>query len=173
LSRPDKAVVVRTAAKTATVPALDASTLVQLRLDERLRNETFTPGLPGIVSGMTASLLVSVFALVLSALSFAVNLWVCRRATIRGRKPVLAFIDKPGASRTIRDIGNGPALNVLVAQRQSGQWFNPVRVRPLAKIKLSRWRGWRALTIWVLVLSTQTLRDEIHFNLGKRSRTYV
>ena len=82
---------------------------------------------------MTASFLISVFALVLSALSFAVNLWVGRRATIRGRKPVLVFIDELDASWTIRNIGNGPALNVLVAQRQSGQWFNPVRVRPLAK----------------------------------------
>ena len=33
----------------------------------------------------------------------------------------------------MRNIGNGPALNVIVAQRKDGQWFNPVRVRPMAK----------------------------------------
>jgi hypothetical protein len=33
----------------------------------------------------------------------------------------------------LRNVGNGPALNVLVAQKRiGGDWFNPVRVPPLA-----------------------------------------
>jgi hypothetical protein len=32
----------------------------------------------------------------------------------------------------LQNVGNGPALNVLVAQRQKGQWFNPVIVPPLS-----------------------------------------
>lgn len=83
---------------------------------------------------MSISVVISVVALVLSATTFGVNLWVGHRAAVRARKPVLVFVDDPGAGCwTLQNIGNGPALNVIVAQRQDGEWFNPVRARPLAK----------------------------------------
>jgi hypothetical protein len=33
----------------------------------------------------------------------------------------------------LQNVGNGPALNVVVAQRNWGQWFNPVLAPPLAR----------------------------------------
>jgi hypothetical protein len=82
---------------------------------------------------VTVSILISALALLVSAGSFAVNLAVGHRAAVRGRKPVLVFVDEPGDCWTLRNIGNGPAINVVVAQRKDGRWFNPVRVRPMAK----------------------------------------
>ncbi len=93
---------------------------------------------------MSVSIAISVMALVLSATSFAVNLWVGHRAAVRARRPVLAFVDDPDAGCwTLRNIGNGPALNVVVAQREAGTWFNPVRLHPLAKdqVVLLEWLG--------------------------------
>lgn len=82
---------------------------------------------------MSASVLIAGLALAVSLMSFALNLWVGHRAAVRSRKPVLVFVDEPDRGWTLRNIGNGPALNVIVAQRKDGQWFNPVRVRPMAK----------------------------------------
>jgi hypothetical protein len=34
----------------------------------------------------------------------------------------------------LKNIGSGPALNILVAQKRvGGEWFNPVRIPPLSK----------------------------------------
>lgn len=93
---------------------------------------------------MSISVVISVAALVLSAATFGVSLWVGHRATVRARKPVLAFVDDPATDCwTLQNIGNGPALNVFVAQRQDGEWFNPVRVRPMAKdqVQALEWLG--------------------------------
>ena len=50
------------------------------------------------------------------------------------RKPVLTFVYDDETGWNLRNIGNGPALNVIVAQKDvGGQWFNPVRVSPLTK----------------------------------------
>lgn len=84
-------------------------------------------------TGMTVSVIISIFALTFSVASFAVNLRVGQLSAIRGRKPVLVFVDEPDRCWVLQNIGNGPALNVTVAQRQAGHWFNPVRVRPLGK----------------------------------------
>jgi hypothetical protein len=48
---------------------------------------------------------------------------------------VLVFVDdREELCWVLRNVGNGPALNVVVAQReQEYGWFNPVRVPPLAK----------------------------------------
>ena len=67
---------------------------------------------------MSISVVISVVALVLSATTFGVNLWVGHRAAVRARQPVLVFVDDPAAGCwTLQNIGNGPALNVIVAQR--------------------------------------------------------
>jgi hypothetical protein len=62
----------------------------------------------------------------------------------RAPKPVLVFVDEPEQGCwVLRNVGSGPALNIVVAQRQDGEWFNPVKVPPLvsgASYKLS-WLG--------------------------------
>lgn len=76
------------------------------------------------------SAILSFVALIVSVFAFNLS----RRATVLGRKPVLVFEYDGNRGWILRNVGSGPALNIIVAQKQpSGAWFNPVRVPPLAK----------------------------------------
>ena len=83
---------------------------------------------------MNAAILISVASVAIAFASLVVNFVLNHRAAVRARKPVLVFVDE---SRTwvLRNVGNGPALNVLVAQRDANKktWFNPVLVPQFAK----------------------------------------
>jgi hypothetical protein len=82
---------------------------------------------------MSAALFISAVSVAIALASFVVNLWLNQRASVRARKPVLVFVDDPKQGCwVLRNVGTGPALNVLVAQRQEGRWFNPVLVPPFA-----------------------------------------
>jgi len=81
---------------------------------------------------MTAAL--SSTALLLSVVTFAINYRQGRRSAILTRKSVLVFEYDGDSGWTLRNVGAGPALNVVVAQKRvGGEWFNPVRVPPLSK----------------------------------------
>lgn len=83
---------------------------------------------------MDASTLLAGLAIGISVITFVVGSWRGQQAEARARKPVLVFVDDPGETCwVLRNVGNGPALNVLTAQRKGGQWFNPVKVPPLGK----------------------------------------
>ncbi len=83
---------------------------------------------------MGAALVISLASVALAFASFIVNFALNRQAAVRARKPVLVFVDDPDQGCwVLRNVGNGPALNVLVALRASGHWFNPVRIPPLSK----------------------------------------
>jgi hypothetical protein len=83
---------------------------------------------------VSPALFISTVSVAIAFLSLAINLVLNRRAALRARKPVLVFVDDPEQGCwTLQNVGNGPALNVIVAQRAGGQWFNPVRVPPFAK----------------------------------------
>jgi hypothetical protein len=50
--------------------------------------------------------------------AIAAQLEAAERAAVLARKPVLAFVDDPeGGAWKLRNVGKGPALAVLVAQR--------------------------------------------------------
>ena len=83
---------------------------------------------------MSTATVIAIVSVAIAGSSFVINLWMGQRAAVRARKPVLVFVDDPERQCwVLQNVGNGPALNVLVAQRQSGQWYNPVLVPPLAK----------------------------------------
>ncbi|MBC8093046.1 MAG: hypothetical protein H7Y15_14125, partial [Pseudonocardia sp.] len=47
------------------------------------------------------------------------------------RMPVVVFVWDPAAKIwSLRNIGNGPALNVIIAQHDRDGWYNSVRVPP-------------------------------------------
>jgi hypothetical protein len=52
------------------------------------------------------------------------------RASIR---PVLVFEYSSNEGWKVNNIGSGPALNALVAQKEGGLWINPVRIPAMAK----------------------------------------
>lgn len=73
-------------------------------------------------------------ALLVSVVTFALNYRHSRRNAILARKPVLVFEYDGESGWILRNVGVGPALNVVVAQKRvGGEWFNPVRVPPLSK----------------------------------------
>jgi hypothetical protein len=75
----------------------------------------------------------AVVAIVVSLASFMISFAWSRQSTIAGRRPILVFVYDGMRGWTIRNVGNGPALNVLVAQKRvGGEWFAPVRIPPLA-----------------------------------------
>jgi hypothetical protein len=50
--------------------------------------------------------------------------------------PVLVFVYEPHKGWFLRNVGNGPALNVVVAESDRYEnWLNPVRIPPLGKDK--------------------------------------
>jgi hypothetical protein len=83
---------------------------------------------------VSIAIVISAVSVVIAFASLVLNVLLNHRASVRARKPVLVFLDDPEQGCwVLQNVGNGPALNVLVAQRESGEWFNPVRGRPLAK----------------------------------------
>lgn len=80
------------------------------------------------------SAILSATALIVSLFTFVLNYRFARRSAILGRKPVLVFEYDGNIGWTLKNVGAGPALNTIVAQKRvGGEWFNPVRVPPLAK----------------------------------------
>jgi hypothetical protein len=83
---------------------------------------------------MDASTILSAVAILVSVCTFGLSFWFTWRSSIAAKRPVLVFIYDGSTGWLLRNIGGGPALNVIVAQKRvGGEWFNPVRVPPFAK----------------------------------------
>lgn len=83
---------------------------------------------------------ISIAALLLSAITFGLAHRASKAAERRSRIPVLVFVYDPLSGWQLHNVGNGPALNVEVAQKvvggeRAGAWINPVRVPPLGRDK--------------------------------------
>ncbi len=81
-------------------------------------------------------IIISTLAILLATVSFVVSLWHSWRSEVISRRPVLSIEYVGDSGWHLRNIGNGPALNALVAQKRGGiagqgEWFNPVRVPPI------------------------------------------
>jgi hypothetical protein len=83
---------------------------------------------------VSAALFISAVSVVIAFASLVLNFVLNHRSAVRARMPVLVFVDDPDEECwVLRNVGNGPALNVVVAERAGGKWFNPVRVPPFSK----------------------------------------
>jgi hypothetical protein len=83
---------------------------------------------------MDPSTVLAALAIAVSVITFALSFWFNWRSGVAAKRPVLVFEYDGSSGWTLRNIGGGPALNVVVAQKRiGGAWFNPVRVPPLAK----------------------------------------
>jgi hypothetical protein len=80
--------------------------------------------------------ILSGIAVIVSVFTFGLSFWFTWRSAVAAKRPVLVFVYEPSTGWVIRNIGGGPALNIVVAQKRiGGKWFNPVRIPPLAKDK--------------------------------------
>src|SRR5262245_55869944 len=78
---------------------------------------------------------VSVVALVVSVGSFGLSYNLSRQSAITSVRPVLVFQFDVNNGWSVRNVGNGPALDVLVAMKthETADWTQPMRVPPLSK----------------------------------------
>jgi hypothetical protein len=78
---------------------------------------------------------VSVAALVVSIGSCALSYNLSRSSAITSVRPVLTFQFDVNSGWSIRNVGNGPALDVLVAMKTDDgtDWTQPMRIPPLSK----------------------------------------
>ena len=70
----------------------------------------------------------AIAALVVSLLSIAISAFASRRTDLRARMPVPVFVYHTQTGWILRNVGNGPALYVIVAQKAGGDWLGPKRV---------------------------------------------
>jgi len=78
----------------------------------------------------------SVAAFAISALTLGSSFRVWQLGDRRSRIPVLVFLLVPDRGWTLRNVGNGPALNIVVARKAShtdSSWLDPTRVPPIAR----------------------------------------
>ncbi len=81
---------------------------------------------------MGPSVWIAILALVFSVVSFVISYRLSVVSERSGLRPVVVFVYKEGAGWFLRNIGKGPALNILIAKRsETGEWYAPVRVPPL------------------------------------------
>ena len=77
---------------------------------------------------------ISIVAVLISFASLAISFWQRCGSAITGAKPALVFVFDNAGGWRLRRVGEGPALNVIVAKKRvQGGWFNPVRVPPVPK----------------------------------------
>jgi hypothetical protein len=81
-----------------------------------------------------AKWILSALPLVLSITALLISFLGYRLTAVRNVKPAIVVSYSTESGWHLKNVGNGPALNVLVAQRrEAGAWFCPVRVPPLAQ----------------------------------------
>jgi|SRR5579864_5731105 len=80
-----------------------------------------------------AKSILSGVAILVSLVTFVLSFTYTRRAERIAVRPILAFVYDGSVGWSIKNIGNGPALNVIVAQQAGSQWFNLVRIPPMKK----------------------------------------
>jgi hypothetical protein len=71
---------------------------------------------------------IAILAFIVSAISY----WLSLKTSISDIRPVLVFVYDGRKGWMLKNIGKGPALNIIVAQKKHETWFNPVRIPPLS-----------------------------------------
>jgi hypothetical protein len=113
-------------------------------------------------------------AFFMSALTLGLSYRVWQLGDRRSRIPVLVFLLEPDRGWILRNVGNGPALNIVVARKAShgdAPWLDPTRVPPIARdgeLVL----GWLVPGNDVAVLGA-TYQDFLGADTSRAGRTYT
>jgi hypothetical protein len=85
---------------------------------------------------MKPETVVATAALLFAVISFLISFYSASVAGRRARMPALIFTyDLTYHQWVLRNVGNGPALDIVVAQRDKkrSKWYMPVRIPPMGK----------------------------------------
>lgn len=78
-------------------------------------------------------ILFSGIAVVVSVIAITVSYFSARKARITGIRPVLVFCFNSGCGWSVKNIGNGPALNIILALLDADErWISPEGIPSLA-----------------------------------------
>lgn len=80
--------------------------------------------------------IVAVIALALSVVTFAFSQRSARATDRRSRIPVLVFVYDPNGNWFLRNVGNGPALNIVLAvkaRHEDERWQDLTRIPPISR----------------------------------------
>jgi hypothetical protein len=115
------------------IAGADAGNQSALRLPQQRRGTAQALGV--IFEGQTVDWkqYVSVAALVFSLVSFGFTYSLSSRSAVTSVRPVLVFEYDQADGWSVRNVGNGPALNVLIASKSASDWQQPVRIPPVQK----------------------------------------
>ena len=74
---------------------------------------------------------ISIAAVIVSISALFVSFYFSRKALQTSVSPILVFVYDKNKGWCLENVGNGPALNVTVADGNINEWFKPVRCYPL------------------------------------------
>ena len=93
---------------------------------------------------MSPEIVIAAIALIVAVISFALPFWHTWRSHKAEIRPILVFLYDTEKGWHIRNVGGGPALNVLIVRRQpTEEWRDPVRVPPVSNGDLFQLRWMR------------------------------
>ena len=82
---------------------------------------------------MNTSEWIAIIAVIFSIISFAMSFILSARSSKAAIRPVIVIIYSAEQGWLVRNVGNGPALNLVVALKNlSGVWLKPVRIPPMS-----------------------------------------
>lgn len=82
----------------------------------------------------TLNIVIASVAVAVSVSSLIFSIWTWNRSRVTSLRPLLIFEYDGTKGWLLRNLGNGPALDVIVAMRPiKGEWIKPVRVPPLSR----------------------------------------
>jgi hypothetical protein len=118
--------------------------------------------------------LISVLALTVSMFFVAISIWNARRARVRAVQPVLVFQYDSTEGWLLQNVGNGPAIDVVVAERLPGhQWAHPVRIPPLSRDGRFRLRWLDHTNVTQLGVACSDADGQHYSSVCARDRTTI
>lgn len=81
---------------------------------------------------MSAGLIISIISLCIAIASVSIGFYFSKLSAKTSVRPILVFLYSPDRGWNLSNIGNGPALNLLLTKAPYKRWEMPTRCYPLA-----------------------------------------
>lgn len=82
---------------------------------------------------METEVYLSIFAILISIFTYIISYFRNIKGTIENKQPILIFSYEKSDVWTVTNVGNGPALNILIHHGNQEFWLSPTRIPALSK----------------------------------------